>query len=187
MAVRHAFSIDEWHHMGEIGLFGEAARMELLDGEVIEMSPIGSRHASCVNRLVRMLVTELGSRAIVASQNPVVLDDTSEPQPDVGVLSPRPDEYSRSHARPSEILLLVEVSDTTLAFDRDRKAPYYANAGIRECWIVDLTGDQILVMRAPDDGGYRDVRALRRGQRVDIEALPSVVLEVANILDPPSA
>lgn len=184
MAVRHAFTVDEWHHMGETGLFGEDARLELLDGEVIEMSPIGSRHASCVNRLVRLLITEIGSEALIFSQNPVVLDATSEPQPDLAVLVPRSDEYSLSHPTPQEILLLVEVSDTTLAFDRDRKAPYYARSGVLECWIVDLAGDEIVVMRSPGVGGYGDVRPFGRGDQVEVEALPDVAIDVADILGP---
>jgi Uma2 family endonuclease len=185
MAVRHAFTVDEWHRMGEAGLFGEDARMELLDGEVIEMAPLGSPHAGCVNRLNRLFTTACASSAVIAVQNPVVLDDRSEPQPDVAVLAPRADEYARSHATPAEILLLIEVSDTTLRFDRDRKAPYYAGAGVRECWVVDLEGDQLLVMRAPSPGGYRDRASLGRGQRVGVEALAGVEFDVGEILGPP--
>jgi Uma2 family endonuclease len=135
MAVRHAFTIDEWHRMGEAGLFGEDARLELLDGEVIEMSPIGSRHGGCVNRLNRLLVIRLGERAVVAPQNPVVLSEISEPQPDIAILAPRDDMYSSSHATPDDILLLVEVADGSLAFDKTRKAPYYAVNGVAETWV----------------------------------------------------
>jgi Uma2 family endonuclease len=186
MAVRHAFTIEEWHHMGETGLFGEDARMELLDGEVIEMSPIGSAHGGCVKYLNRALIAAVGDRAVVGVQDPVVLDDRSEPQPDLAVLAPRPDEYRQSHPTPAEILLLIEVSDTTLPYDRDRKAPYYAGAGVRECWIVDLAGDQVLVMRAPRAAGYGDIRARHRGEQIDVEALAGVKLEVADILGPQS-
>ena len=184
MVVRHAFTVDEWHRMGETGLFGEDARLELLDGEVIEMSPIGSPHGGCVNFLTRALVEMAGDRAVIAVQNPVVLDNRSEPQPDLAVLAPRSDGYRQSHPTPAEILLLVEVSDTTLVYDRDRKAPYYARAGVRECWIVDLAGDQILVMRSPGPAGYGDVRALHRGERLHIEAMAGVELEAADILGP---
>ena len=93
MAVRHAFTVDEWHRMGDAGLFGEGARVELLDGEVIEMAPIGSAHAGCVNRLSRLLVGLLGERAVMAPQNPIVLNERSEPQPDIAVLAPREDMY----------------------------------------------------------------------------------------------
>ena len=186
MAVRHAFTVDEWHRMGETGLFGEDARMELLDGEVIEMSPIGSPHGGCVKFLNRALIAAVGDRAVIAVQDPVVLDDRSEPQPDLAVLVPRADGYRRSHPTPQEILLLIEVSDTTLAYDRDRKAIYYANTGVRECWIVDLAGDQVLVLRAPGAAGYGDVCARHRGEQVDVEALAGVELAVADILGPQS-
>jgi Uma2 family endonuclease len=182
MAVRHAFTVDEWHRMGGCGLFGEDARMELLDGEVIDMSPIGSRHGGCVKFLTRALVVAVADRAVVAVQDPVVLDQQSEPQPDLALLAPRPDGYRSSHPRPPEIFLLVEVADTTLAYDRDRKAPYYAAAGVRECWIVDIEGDQILVMRSPTDRGYADVSTLGRGDSVGVEALSDVSLAVTDIL-----
>ena len=170
--------------MGDAGLFGDSARMELLDGEVIEMSPIGSPHAGCVNRLTRLLVTALGHRAVVAVQNPVILDERSEPQPDLAVLRPRHDEYSESHARPDEILLLIEVSETTLAFDLERKAPYYARVGVTECWVADLAGEQIVVMRNPAGSGYETVREAFRDEVVDIQAMPGIQLAVADVLGP---
>lgn len=184
MATRHAFTVDEWHRMGDTGLFGEDARMELLDGEVIEMSAISSRHRGCVKFLNRHLVEATGDRAVVGVQDPVTLDTRSEPQPDLAVLAARADGYRRSHPASAETLLIIEVSDTTLAFDRDVKAPLYAASGVRECWIVDLAGDRVLVMRAPAGGGYTDVRAAQRGDHVDMEALAGVVLDVAEILGP---
>jgi Uma2 family endonuclease len=182
MIVHHAFSVEEWHRMGEVGLFGEEARLELLDGEIIEMAPIGSRHAGTVNRLTRLLVTAVGERAVVAVQNPVLLDPRSEPQPDVALLTPRSDDYTAAHAEPSEILLLIEVSETTLAYDRDRKAPYYAGAGIRECWIVDLTSNTILVGRAPCPAGYEDVQTVRRGDVLAVPGLDGVSVDVSDVL-----
>jgi Uma2 family endonuclease len=182
MAVRHAFTVEEWHHMGDTGLFGEDARMELLDGAVIEMAPIGSRHGGCVNYLARALIMAAGDRAVVAIQNPVVLDEHSEPQPDVSVLAPRVDGYRQSHPTPAEILLVIEVSDTTLAYDRDRKAPYYAVSGVPEFWIVDLERDQILVMRQPTGARYAEFSTHRRGDRVDVGALAGVALDVADVL-----
>ena len=185
MAVRHAFTIDEWHRMGDAGLFGEDARVELLDGEVIDMAPLGSPHAGCVNRLNRLFTAAFAGRTVIAVQNPVVLDERSEPQPDLAVLAPRPDEYAEAHAMPSEIFLLVEVSDTTLRFDRDRKAPYYAKAGVRECWVVDLDGDRLLVMRSPSPNGYTESTSLGRGDRVGVEALAGVEFDVGEILGRP--
>jgi Uma2 family endonuclease len=184
MAVRHAFTVHEWHRMGDAGLFGEDARLELLDGEVIEMAPIGSPHGGCVNRLTRLLVTLLGEGAVVAPQNPVVLNEISEPHPDIAVLAPRDDMYSRSHATPGEILLLIEVAGTSLTFDRGAKASYYAASGVAETWVVDLEGEQIFVMRSPGSDGYDEVRSRRRGDRVEIEALPGVAFDVEDVLGP---
>jgi Uma2 family endonuclease len=184
MAVRHAFTVDEWHRMSDVGLFGEDARMELLDGEVIEMAPIGSRHGGCVTYLARSLITAAGTGAVVAIQNPIRLDERSEPQPDLSVLTPRPDGYRQSHPTPSEVLLVIEVSETTLAYDRDRKARHYAASGIRECWIVDIEGKQLLVMRQPTRGGYLEVRSLGRGDQVEVEAYPEISLAVGDILGP---
>jgi Uma2 family endonuclease len=181
MAVRHAFTVGEWRVMGEAGLFGEGARVELLDGEVIEMAPIGSTHAGCVSSLTGLLA-EAGRRAVISVQNPVRLDDRSEPQPDVAVLSPREDGYRQSHPAPAEILLLIEVADISLAFDRDTKAPYYASFGVGETWVVDLSQGEILVMRSPSPAGYRSIRPLRRGDRLDIEALPGISLTVDGVL-----
>jgi len=184
MAVRHAFTVDEWHRMGDAGLFGEDARVELLDGEVIEMAPIGSAHGGCVIALNRLLMEAAARQTLISVQGPVRLDDHSEPQPDVAVLSPREDGYRHSHPTPREILLLIEVADSSLVFDRGQKASYYAASGIRETWVVDLEGQEILVMRAPSSNGYRDVRSLRRGDRLDIEALPGVGLDVEDVLGP---
>jgi Uma2 family endonuclease len=184
MAVRHAFTVTEWHRMGEAGLFGEDARLELLDGEVIEMAPIGSRHASCVARLNVLLISALRDRAVIFPQSPVSLDDRSEPVPDLAVLSPRSDGYSRSHPRPEDVLLLIEVSDSTLVFDRDRKAAIYARAGVAETWVVDLEGDEILVLRSPQADRYTRVRTARRGEVIGIGALGGVALRVEDILGP---
>jgi Uma2 family endonuclease len=184
MIARHAFTTDEWHRMGELGLFDEHARVELLDGDIIDKTPIGSRHAGTVNRLNRLLVTAVGDRGVVAPQNPVFLDKHSEPQPDLAVLAPRADDYTLAHAEPSEILLLIEVSDSSLAYDRDRKAPYYARVGIRECWIVDLTHEEVLVLRSPAPTGYQAIEPRRAGERLTVEALSDVFIDVADLFDP---
>ena len=125
-----------------------------------------------------------GDRAIVAIQDPVVLDEHSEPRPDLAILAPRADGYRTSHPGPSEILLLIEVADTTLAFDRDTKAASYARAGVPECWVVDLAGDQILVMRSPGPDGYGEVRIRYRGEQVGVASYPEVAVDVAKVLGP---
>jgi Uma2 family endonuclease len=184
MIARHAFTTDEWHRMGEVGLFDESAPVELLDGDIIDMTPIGSRHAGTVNRLNRLLVTAVGARAVVAPQNPVFLDNHSEPQPDLALLAPRPDDYTLGHAEPAEILLLIEVSETSLAYDRDHKAFSYARAGVPECWIVDLNSGEVLVLRSPAPAGYQIVRRRRPGEMLTVEAVDGVVIDVTDLLDP---
>jgi Uma2 family endonuclease len=127
--ARHLFTVDEYHRMGEAGIFGEDDRVELIEGEIIEMSPIGSPHAARVKRLTQLLVRRLGTRAIVQVQDPVVLSQLSEPQPDLAVVKARADFYAAGHPQPTDILLVVEVADTSRVFDRNVKAPLYAPCG----------------------------------------------------------
>lgn len=184
MSTPHVFTIDEWHEMGTLDAFGEDARIELLDGEVFDMSPIGPRHSACLNRLNRLLVLELGDDGLVSPGNPVELDDRSEPQPDLAVLRFRNDGYEAFHPTPEDVLLLIEISDSSLPFDRGRKAAAYARTGVGEYWIVDLKADEVTVMRAPDPAGYRSIQPYRRGQTVTIEALPRIEVAVADVLAP---
>lgn len=170
--------------MGAAGLFDEDARVELLDGEVMEMSPIGVSHAMCVKRLIRLFGRELGDAAVVSAQDPVVLDDRSEPLPDLALLRPPLERYAAGHPSPADVLLVVEVADTTLAYDRDRKAPYYGRAGVAETWIVDLNGEEVLALRRPSPDGYLVAERARRGQALAIGALPGVVVAVQDVLGP---
>lgn len=174
----HAMTVEEWHRSGG------GVDLELLDGQVIERATMSGSHAVCANRVVALLESLVGERALVKSQVPVVLDERSEPRPDVVVLRHRSVPYLQSPALPGDIILLVEVSDTTVTFDRGRKASYYAQSGVPECWVVDIAGGQVLRMRSPASGGYRDIRNLRRGSRVSVEALEGVRFDVAEILGP---
>lgn len=178
-------SLEEWRQMVSTQPAPEGARRELLDGEPVYSPPPTSAHAACVNRLMQLLIAGVGDRAVVSVQNPVVLDDRSEPRPDLALLKPRADRYANGHAAPDEILLLVEVSDSsfTLTYDRGRKASYYARSGVPECWIVDLLSGQILVHRSPASSGYREIRNLRGQAAVTVEALDSVSLTVDEVLD----
>ncbi len=179
MAVRplpHRFTVAEYHQMAVGGVFTEDDRVELIAGEVLEMTPIGARHAGCVNRLTRLLVGVLGDRAVVSVQNPLPLGDWSEPQPDVTVLRPRADFYAGGHPQPADVLLVIEVADTTGAYDREVKAPLYLTAGIPEVWVVDLPGDALEVFRPT-----RSV-TLRPGDTVAVGALDDIVIEVAAVL-----
>ncbi len=180
--TRHLFTVEEFHRMGEAGVFNESDRIELIEGEVIQMGPIGSPHAARVKRLNRLLVRRLGTRAIVQVQDPVRLSPLSEPVSDLAVLKPRTDFYAAQHPEPSDVLLIVEVADSSRAFDRTVKAPLYARAGIAELWVVDVIDGVIDAHRKPARGSYRDITRFRRGQRLTIAAFPHFTFRVTDIL-----
>lgn len=181
LAQRRLFTVDDYYKMAETGILAETDRVELIAGEVVEMSPIGSRHAAGVNRLTRWLGA-LGERVVLSVQNPVRLDDFSEPEPDIAVLRPRDDFYAADHPRPSDVLMLAEVSDSSLVFDRQVKLPLYAAHGIPEVWVVSLVEDLVEVYRKPLGNGYAEVRKLRRGERLAPEAFPDLETRVENLL-----
>ena len=178
------FTVDDYYAMARAGIIGDDDRVELIEGEIIRMAAIGSRHQAVVDRVTRLFVTRVGDRAIVRVQGPVRLASITEPQPDVQLLSPRDDFYAAAHPSPYEALLVVEVADTSLRYDRDRKAPIYARRGVHETWIVDLTGDRILVMRDPAIHGYRDVTTVSRGESLAPQALPDLTVSVEELLGP---
>ena len=184
MSIRHLFTVAEWREMTDTDAFGERARMELLDGEVFDMSPTGSPHSACVSRLIRLLDRGVGDDAIVTVERPVELDDLSMPVPDLVLLRYRPDFYETAHPGPGDILLLIEVSDSSLSHDRNRKAALYSRGGIDEYWIVDLAGEQLLVLRRPGPDGYEAIEALGRGQAVHVAALPGIEVRVSDVLAP---
>jgi Uma2 family endonuclease len=176
-------TIDEYHRMGEEGVFPPDARLELIRGEIVEMSPIGPRHAGSVRRFIRNFSARLSPYAIVDVQNPVELrDQESEPQPDVTLLRLQDDLYSAATPTPRDTLLVVEVADSSLSFDRRVKMHLYAEAGIPESWLVDLNSDTLFVYRRPSPEGYQDVRAYRRGESVSPEAFPDVRFTLDEIL-----
>lgn len=168
--------------MGEVGIFNEDSRVELLDGEILTMAPIGNRHLACVNRLTRLLVVAVGDQAIVSVQNPVRLDDHSEPQPDLALFHPRADNGDRLPPGAADVFLIVEVADSSLAWDRDAKAPRYGAAGVPVCWIVDLAVAEILVLSGPGPGGYRDLHRAQSGETLEVPGLPGGVVGVDEIL-----
>jgi Uma2 family endonuclease len=180
--LKGPFTVADYHRMAETGVLRPDARVELLDGQVVEMSPIGSRHAGCVNRLTRMLIRAVGDRATVATQNPAVLDDFSEPQPDVAVMRFRADGYAARHPNPADVLLLIEVMVTSADIDRDVKVPLYSRAGIPEVWLVDLEAGAIEVYRQPEADGYTVVRSVTREDAVSPLHLPDLTLLAGEIL-----
>jgi Uma2 family endonuclease len=183
LITRRRFTVDEYHRMAEAGILGEDDRVELLEGEIVEMSPIGWRHQACVDRLTQRLVPALQDRAILRPQGPIRLSPDSEPQPDLVVLRPRADFYAEGGPGPEDVLWLIEISDTSLRYDRDVKVPLYARYGIPEVWVVDLAEERVLVYRDPDPAeGYRSVQALGRGARLAPRAFPDLELAVDEIL-----
>lgn len=180
--LRRLFTVKEYHRMVKAGILCEDDRLELLRGEIIQMSPIGSRHAAAVNRLVRVFTQKLGDRIILAAQNPVELDDYSEPQPDIALLRPRDDFYESGHPQPEDVFLLVEVADSTVRFDRTVKIPLYAEDGIVEVWLVDIPAQCIEVYRQPTSEGYQQIDRFNRTQAVTIRAFVDVEIAVGEIL-----
>jgi Uma2 family endonuclease len=184
--LRRRFTVEEYHRMGEAGILQEDDRVELIDGEIVEMTPIGSRHAACVKRLVHLFAGALGDRAVVSVQDPIAIPPESETQPDVALLRPRADFYAGGHPQAADVWLVVEVADASLPVDRGVKLPLYARAGLREAWLVDLAGEVVEVFRRPGAGGYADVQRRARGDRLGCEAFPDVVLTVDDVLGPRS-
>ena len=176
------FTVDEYHRMAEAGILTEDDQVELLDGQIVPMSPIGSHHAGCVNRLTALFTHAAGNAVTVSVQNPVVLGRHHEPQPDLAVLRYRADGYGARLPEAADVLLVIEVTDTTTDRDRERKIPVYARTGIPEAWLVDLTADRIEVHREPTGGDYTQVTTVGRGAALTALALPGIRVSVDEIL-----
>lgn len=179
--TRRRFTVDEYYKMAEAGILSEDDRVELIDGEVVEMAPIGIRHARCVNNLTRIF-SRLADEALLQVQNPIRLNPASEVQPDVTLLRLRDYSKDQHHPGPEDVLLIVEVSDTTLLWDRREKVPLYARASIPEVWIVNLQQERIEVHSQPEGGAYKTVRRLRRGQSVAVPGFSEAKLRVEDVL-----
>jgi Uma2 family endonuclease len=180
--TRHLFDVDDYHRMAEIGILNEDSRVELIEGEIVDMSPNGPWHLSGVDILNERFVQALAGRAIVRTQGSVRLNQRLEPQPDLALLRWRPDYYRGGHAGPSDILLLVEVADSSLAYDREVKSRLYARSGIPEYWLVDVNGHCVTVYREPGPCGYREVTEARGAERLSPLAFPDLALTVEEIV-----
>ncbi len=176
------FTVDDYYRMADAGILAEDDAVELIEGEIIRMSPVGSRHASRVKKLIRLLTMKLGESAIVAAQDPVHLSDLSEPEPDLSVLRPRDDFYESRHPTPDDVLLLIEVSDSSLEFDHRVKLPLYARHNIRELWVVDLRNGLVEVYEGPEGNHYRDRRELQRSESLSPQSFPDLILTIDEIL-----
>ena len=157
---RHQLTVHDFHHMGEAGILGPSDRVELIDGEIIDMSPIGALHAAIVDALTRHFSRHLGESVFIRCQNPIRLDDVNEPEPDIAILRPRADFYMTSHPGPADVLLVVEVVDTSLAYDLGVKVPLYARHGIAETWVIDAVSRRTQVFRHPTGGGYAEASSV---------------------------
>jgi Uma2 family endonuclease len=183
MPKRYRFTVDEYERLAEIGVPAHCDRVELLDGEIVEMAPIGTRHASVVARVSSVLAERLRKRAILWAQNPIQLRSVrSVPQPDIVLLYPRPDFYASVRPGPEDVLLLIEVMDTSAQSDRRVKLPLYARAGITETWLLDLTTARVEAFRGPAAGGYTEARVLVRGDDLAPTALPDLRVTVEDLL-----
>ncbi|MBD2208027.1 Uma2 family endonuclease [Calothrix sp. FACHB-1219] len=180
--LRRKFTVEQYHKMLDSGILTADDRVELIRGEIIEMSPIGTKHAACVNRLINLLVQLLGKRVIVAAQNPIRLNDNSQPQPDVALLKPRDDFYATAHPQPQDIFLLIEVADSTIEYDREEKIPLYAEANIIEVWLVDINEQIVEVYQQPTAAGYQFMQKFASGQTLSIPGLSDVNISVNEIL-----
>jgi Uma2 family endonuclease len=176
------FTVDEFHRMAVAGIFHEDDRVELLDGHIVEMTPIGPGHSGCVGALTALLARQIGDTTLLWVQNPVRLGIHAEPQPDVALIQARPHGYRSEHAGPDDILLVIEVADTTPERDRDDKIPLYAQAGIPDVWLVHLPAQSIVVHREPRAGHYTSIHTARRGETLAPLLLPGIRLAVNDIL-----
>ncbi len=178
---RHAVSAQEYLRMGDAGVFAPNERLELIEGEIVEMAPIGSRHAGAVNALNRLFNRLVDDRAVVSVQNPFIVGERSVPQPDLALLKARADSYSDAHPTVADVLLVVEVADTTLAFDIGTKVPLYARHGVPEVWVVDLQERALRVFRDPSASGYRKSFTAAGDESVAAAALPDVVIALSEL------
>jgi len=181
IARRH-FNVAEYYKMAAAGVFSEDDRVELIEGEIVEMNPIGSRHAACVGRLTELLGRLVVGEAIVWVQNPVQVSDYSEPLPDVALLKRRDDFYAQANPRPSDVFLIVEVADSSVEYDRGIKIPLYAQASIPEVWLVNLPKETVEIYSQPLEGEYREIRLIKRGESLSAKSIPSLTLDADAVL-----
>lgn len=176
----HRWSVAEYHQMAQAGLLDETDHVELIEGELIDMAPIGSRHAFRVDSLARALQLAAGREVLVRVQNPVVLGERSEPQPDIAVVKDK--NYAEAHPTADDVLLIVEVSDTTLAYDRDVKLGLYARHGIPEVWLLDINSRELTVYREPAEGQYRLIRKPTAAEVVSPVLVSGVALRLTEVM-----
>jgi Uma2 family endonuclease len=181
-AAKKLFTVDEYYKMVDAGILREDDRFELIEGEIIQMSSMGSRHAAVVSRLNDVLVPLLKGKALLRPQLPLRLNEFNEPEPDIVVLKPRPDFYASAHPGPADVFLVVEISDSTLKYDRDVKLPIYAAMKLPEVWLADLARNEVLVYRDPSGKRYMTSLTFRSGESLPCLMLPQIQLAVNDAL-----
>lgn len=181
---RRRLTVREFERMTEMGILNEDDRLELIDGEIIEMTPIGRRHAACVDRLTQLFAESFGRTVQLRVQSPVVIGEHDEVQPDVALLRPRSDFYATTQPTGEDVFLIVEVADSSFDLDRMVKLPRCAQGGITEAWLVDLNGDVVMVGREPGPDGYRLSRVARRGEDLTVASFPDHLFAVEDVLGP---
>lgn len=180
--TKKLFTVDDYYRMAEVGILKPEDRVELLEGEIVEMSPIGNRHAGCVNRVTDLFTFLFRGKAIVTVQNPARLNQYNEPQPDFVLAKTRTDYYASRHPTGEDIYLMVEIADSSLRKDRNVKVPIYARLGIPEVWIADLQQDRILIFRDPAGNAYKTTLTLHRGESLSVLAFPEINFKVEDVL-----
>jgi Uma2 family endonuclease len=179
---RRRFTMEEYHRMAHAGILTEADRVELIDGEIVQATSIGRRHAVCVAQLTRRLTQALGDRALVWSQTPIRLPRDSEPQPDVTILRLPADRYLRQPPRAEDVLWLIEVADISYRYDRHVKLLLYARAGIPEAWLLDLTHDVVEIHRQPTSRGYGSTHTVDRAGTLISLAFDEISILFSDVL-----
>jgi Uma2 family endonuclease len=179
--MRRQFTVHDYARMRESGILTEDDRVELLDGEIYIMSPIGPLHVGIVNKLNKLLTQQVGDTGIISIQNPIQLNDYSEPQPDIAILSPRDDYYINALATPDDVLLLIEIADSSLDYDRDEKLPRYAQAHISEVWVVDVNRQIIEQYTQPAQSEYTQIHKVLYGTTIAATTLPGVRLTTSQL------
>ncbi|MCC5896525.1 MAG: Uma2 family endonuclease [Phormidium sp. BM_Day4_Bin.17] len=177
------FTVKDYHKMAELGILHPDERLELIDGEILKMSPIGRRHAAYVTKIANHFMRLLGSEmTIVNVQNPIILNDLSEPEPDVSLLKPRQDQYFSGLPQAADVYLVIEVAESSLESDRSEKLPRYAAAAIPEVWLINALTHQLECYRHPDNGRYREYQTLERGDSLRLVSFPDVLINLDSIL-----
>lgn len=183
--TRHKFSTKDYHQMIEIGILGEDDHVELIDGEIVKMAAIGSHHAGCTNKSNAFFSHQLTGRALISVQNPIALEDGTEPEPHIALLKLADHFYTKQHPIPADIFFILEIADTSFLYDKEVKLLKYAQAGIPESWLLDLTHEEILACRIPSQEGYKDIHTIKRGQSLSLLAFPEIKASVDDLFASP--